>query len=222
MRCSPSGRSVGRRRLLGFGLAGLALGAGATPALGATPASAATPSTPGAPGAPAPDTPAPAPEAVAAWGRQAATVAAAQIGVPYAWGGGDRLGASIGFCDEENGYLNGQCLGENTVGFDCSGLALFCWYRASGGAVDLAHYTVAQYHRSAPVAARDLLPGDLLFFSRPDAPLHHVGVYAGGGAMIHAERTGTLVARLSDVLDDPRWAPEFAGGRRPLPLARPA
>ncbi|MEU6237076.1 NlpC/P60 family protein, partial [Kitasatospora sp. NPDC047058] len=144
--------------------------------------------------------------------------AAEQLGVPYAWGGGDRLGPGLGFCDEENGYLDGQCLGESTVGFDCSGLSLYCWYRASGGAVELAHYTVAQYHRSAPVSRSGLLPGDLLFFSRPDAPLHHVGVYAGDGAMIHAQHTGTLVARLPDVFDDPHWGAEFAGARRPQPL----
>ncbi|MFJ9950057.1 C40 family peptidase [Kitasatospora sp. NPDC091207] len=195
-----SGRGAGRRQILG-----LALGASVVPALATAAARAA---------------PAAVPAAVppATLGRRVAEVAAAQIGVPYAWGGGDRLGASIGFCDEENGYLDGQCLGEHTVGFDCSGLALHCWYRASDGAVDLAHYTVAQHHRSAPVARPELLPGDLLFFSRPDAPLHHVGVYAGDGAMIHAERTGTLVARLPGVFDEPRWAAEFAGARRPLPL----
>ncbi|MFE6866238.1 C40 family peptidase [Kitasatospora sp. NPDC057692] len=186
----------GRRRMLG-----LALGAGLAPALGGGPAAARTLSG----------------GADLALGRRVAAVAAAQIGVPYAWGGGDRLGAGLGFCDEENGYLDGRCLGESTVGFDCSGLSLHCWYRASGGAVELAHYTVAQYHRSAPVERSDLLPGDLLFFSRPDAPLHHVGLWAGDGAMIHAERTGTLVARLEGVLDIPRWSREFAGARRPLP-----
>ncbi|MGV9267947.1 C40 family peptidase [Kitasatospora sp. NPDC003701] len=190
------GRGVGRRHVLG-----LALGAGVVPVLATAAARAA---------------PAAAPPATL--GRRVAEVAAAQIGVPYAWGGGDRLGASIGFCDEENGYLDGECLGEHTVGFDCSGLALYSWYRASDGTVDLAHYTVAQYHRSAPVARADLLPGDLLFFSRPGAPLHHVGVHAGDGAMIHAERTGTLVTRLPGVFEDPRWAAEFAGARRPQAL----
>ncbi|MFF2353253.1 C40 family peptidase [Kitasatospora sp. NPDC058115] len=192
----------GRRRMLG-----LALGAGLAPALGAGPAApaAADPAT-DRPGGSGPQ---------AALGRRVAAVAAGQIGVPYAWGGGDRLGASLGFCDEENGYLDGQCLGERTVGYDCSGLSLYCWYRASAGAVELAHYTVAQYHRSAPVERSALLPGDLLFFSRPDAPLHHVGIWAGDGAMVHAERTGTLVARLEGVFGIPRWAGEFAGARRP-------
>ncbi|MFG3053961.1 C40 family peptidase [Kitasatospora sp. NPDC048239] len=199
-------RSMKRRRVLG-----LALGAGLGPAIAAGPAAAA-----GSAGSAAATR---SGEPADPLGRRVAELAAAQIGTPYAWGGGDRLGPSLGFCDEENGYLDGRCLGESTVGFDCSGLALYCWYRASGGAVELAHYTVAQYHRSAAVPPDELLPGDLLFFSRPDAPLHHVGIHAGDGAMIHAERTGTLVARVERVLEIPRWAEEFAGARRPSPSA---
>ncbi|RKT19979.1 cell wall-associated NlpC family hydrolase [Streptomyces sp. 1114.5] len=195
-RCQDLG--VGRRRMLG-----LALGAGLVPAL--APAAHATPAA----------TPARTASPTDALGLRVAAVAEAQLGVPYAWGGGDRLGASLGFCDEENGYLNGVCLGEKTVGFDCSGLSLYCWYRASQGTVELGHYTVAQFNRSAPVARDALAPGDLLFFSRPDAPLHHVGIHVGDGAMIHAERTGTLVARVENVLEIPRWAGEFAGARRP-------
>ncbi|MFF3115242.1 C40 family peptidase [Kitasatospora sp. NPDC057904] len=198
------GSGVGRRRMLG-----IALGAGLVPALGASAAASAGP----APSGPA----ATEPMAAAALGRRVAEVAAAQIGVPYAWGGGDRLGASYGFCDGENGYLDGVCLGENTVGYDCSGLSLYCWYLASHGTIELAHYTVAQFNRSAEVARDAMLPGDLIFFSRPDAILHHVGIYTGDGAMIHAERTGTLVARVDNVLDIPRWADQFAGTRRPHP-----
>ncbi|MFJ6619550.1 C40 family peptidase [Kitasatospora sp. NPDC091335] len=196
---------VRRRRMLG-----LALGAGLVPALGSAAQAASDPS---------PGTGTARVLPAAALGRRAAEVAASQIGVPYAWGGGDRLGAGLGFCDEENGWLNGVCMGEKTVGFDCSGLSLYCWYRASHGTVELGHYTVAQFNLSAPVERDALAPGDLLFFSRPDAPLHHVGVYAGEGAMIHAERTGTLVARVENVLDIPRWAGEFAGARRPGPPA---
>ncbi|MEU3561492.1 C40 family peptidase [Kitasatospora sp. NPDC006786] len=203
MEPQPSDRDqtsgVRRRRMLG-----LALGAGLVPALGPA-AQAASDAPPGT----ARSLPA------AALGRRVADVAASQLGVPYAWGGGDRLGASLGFCDEENGWLNGVCMGERTVGFDCSGLSLYCWYRASHGTVELGHYTVAQFNLGAPVERDALATGDLLFFSRPDAPLHHVGIHVGEGAMIHAERTGTLVARVENVLDVPRWAGEFAGARRP-------
>ncbi|MFG3224644.1 C40 family peptidase [Kitasatospora sp. NPDC048194] len=199
---------VGRRRMLG-----LALGAGLAPALvpAAQAAAGATARTPAHAAPPS--------ERAAALGQRVAAVAEAQIGIPYAWGGGDRLGPSLGFCDDENGYLDGKCLGESTVGFDCSGLSLYCWYRASNGTVELGHYTAAQFHLGTPVDRDALAPGDLLFFSRPDAPLHHVGIYAGDGAMIHAERTGTLIARVEKVLDVPRWAGEFAGARRPGPRA---
>ncbi|MBC3840827.1 C40 family peptidase [Streptacidiphilus sp. 4-A2] len=89
--------------------------------------------------------------------------------------------------------------------------------RAPPGAVSLAHYTDAQFHQGAPVARNNLMPGDLLFFSGPNAPLHHVGLYAGGNAMIHAERTGTRVARLDDVFHHPTLGPQYAGAVRPRP-----
>ncbi|GAA1239754.1 hypothetical protein GCM10009665_33160 [Kitasatospora nipponensis] len=204
------GSPAGRRRLLGGALAAVAA-AGLASTLGAGRARAAAHGEVG--GAPA--------EVVAAaldgsLGASVLAVAERQIGVPYAWGGGDRLGAGPGFCDDVGGTLDGVCLGEDTVGFDCSGLTLYCWYQATGGAVDLAHYTVAQFHKGTPVARADLLPGDLLFFSRPDAPLHHVGLFAGGTAMIHARSTGTLVARLDDVFQDPVLGPQFAGAVRPV------
>ena len=41
-----------------------------------------------------------------------------------------------------------------------------------------------------PVAFGDLQPGDLVFFHRP---VSHVGIYAGGGKMIHAPQTGDVV-----------------------------
>lgn len=196
---SPTDRRTdapgGRRRFLS-GM--LAVAAVPTAALGpaALPARAATPSSAG---------------------EEVLAVAERQLGVPYSWGGGDRLGPSPGFCSDDNGYLNNVCSGEDTVGFDCSGLTLYCWYQGTAGAVGLAHYTGAQFHKGTPVARNDLMPGDLLFFSRPGAPLHHVGLYAGGSAMIHAERTGTRVARLDDVFHNPTLGPQYSGAVRPGP-----
>ena len=50
-----------------------------------------------------------------------------------------------------------------------------------------------------------LEPGDLVFFY---SPIHHVGIYIGGGQMIHAAGTGKDV-RISDV-----WTNSYNGARR--------
>ena len=75
--------------------------------------------------------------------------------------------------------------GPNT--FDCSGLTSFAW--ASAG-VSMEHWTVAQYHAFPAVPLDSLAPGDLVFFG---TDLHHEGMYIGGGLMIHAPYTGTVV-----------------------------
>jgi cell wall-associated NlpC family hydrolase len=40
------------------------------------------------------------------------------------------------------------------------------------------------------VSAADAQPGDLVFFG---SPAYHVGIYIGGGRMIAAPHTGTVV-----------------------------
>ncbi|WP_143094815.1 C40 family peptidase [Streptacidiphilus jiangxiensis] len=152
-------------------------------------------------------------------GLQAAQVALAEVGTPYAWGGGSLTGPTLGFCDGVNGYLpDGSCSAEHTVGFDCSGLVRYAWYQASAGTVALPHYSVAQSLLGRPVTDRDgLLPGDLLFFAEPGGRIHHVGLYLGGGDMVHAEHTGTLVTVLHDVFHDPKWGPRLVAAARPEP-----
>ncbi|MCW2903533.1 MAG: hypothetical protein JWO67_5798 [Streptosporangiaceae bacterium] len=70
--------------------------------------------------------------------------------------------------------------------YDCSGLTMMSW--RSGG-VNLPRTTNTQYAASRRVAFGDLQPGDLVFFNN----LGHVGMYVGGGQMIHAPRTGKTV-----------------------------
>jgi cell wall-associated NlpC family hydrolase len=97
-----------------------------------------------------------------ATGRAAAAVqfAYAQLGKPYEWG----------------------ATGPGT--FDCSGLTGAAW-RAGG--VSLPRVSQDQWNSGRHVARADLQPGDLVFFY---SDLHHVGIYIGGGKMIHAPRTG--------------------------------
>jgi peptidoglycan DL-endopeptidase CwlO len=87
--------------------------------------------------------------------------------------------------------------------FDCSGLTRFAWRE---GGVVLPHSSRAQFD-SLPHVSRDALePGDLVFFGRP---IHHVGVYVGGGQMIHSPETGSTVEVSSASRGD------FAGAARP-------
>jgi cell wall-associated NlpC family hydrolase len=51
------------------------------------------------------------------------------------------------------------------------------------------HYTVAEWNAFPHVPLNQLQPGDLVFFDN----LGHVGMYIGGGQMIHAPHTGTVV-----------------------------
>ncbi|GLZ76067.1 hypothetical protein Afil01_08740 [Actinorhabdospora filicis] len=71
-------------------------------------------------------------------------------------------------------------------GYDCSGLTMAAW-KAAG--VSLPHYTVDQWNATTPISRGDLRPGDLVFY----AGLGHVGIYVGGGKVIHAPQPGESV-----------------------------
>lgn len=116
------------------------------------------------------------------------------VGMPYRWGG------------------NGP------GGFDCSGLTVYV-YRHLG--VALPRTSQEQYRAVAPV--RELLPGDLLFFSESRTRVDHVGIYlypdprTGEPLMLHASgRWGRVVVEPVS-----RYRSLFVGAGRPL-WARPA
>jgi cell wall-associated NlpC family hydrolase len=76
--------------------------------------------------------------------------------------------------------------------------------------VSLPHYAAAQYQLGAPVSKDQRQPGDLVFFRG----LGHMGMYIGGGNMIHAPHTGDVVkiSRLSD----PYYVANWVGAKRVL------
>jgi cell wall-associated NlpC family hydrolase len=76
--------------------------------------------------------------------------------------------------------------GASPSGFDCSGLTMYVYAQLG---VSLPHNAAAQYASLPHVSESDLEPGDLVFFDG----LNHVGIYIGGGSMIHAPHTGTVV-----------------------------
>jgi cell wall-associated NlpC family hydrolase len=76
--------------------------------------------------------------------------------------------------------------GASPSGFDCSGLTMYVYSQLG---VSLPHNAAAQYYALPHVSEGDLQPGDLVFFDG----LNHVGIYIGGGSIIHAPHTGTVV-----------------------------
>jgi len=87
--------------------------------------------------------------------------------------------------------------------FDCSGLMMWCYGRIG---ISLPHSSAEQIHSGQRVSRKDLEPGDLVFFG---SPIHHVGMYVGGGEMIEAPYTGASVRRASMDRSD------YAGACRP-------
>jgi len=99
--------------------------------------------------------------------------------------------------------------GTSGFGFDCSGFTHLV-YRALGTIIP--RDAGAQRSMGRRVARSSLHPGDLVFFRAPSGVIHHVGMYTGGGRMIHAPRTGRAV-QLTSIYGVP-YSAEFAGGRR--------
>lgn len=94
--------------------------------------------------------------------------------------------------------------------FDCSGL-VWAAYR-SAGYHNLPRVSRDQYYatRHRTVPRTGLLPGDLLFFASGSSwtSIHHIGMYIGGGRMIHAPSSGDVV-KISTVT----WSRLYAATR---------
>ena len=77
---------------------------------------------------------------------------------------------------------------EPGVGFDCSGLTHYAWGQAG---VYLPRNSAAQAAATPHVPPADAQPGDLVFYY---TPISHVGIYLGGGQLVHAPNTGRTVS----------------------------
>jgi cell wall-associated NlpC family hydrolase len=106
--------------------------------------------------------------------RAAAAVKAAYaaLGTPYRWGG------------------------TSPAGYDCSGLTQHVWHEAG---VSIPRTSSQQAEHGTSVSLASISPGDLVIFYRGAS---HVGIYVGGGMVIHAPHTGAVV-RLEKMKDMP-------------------
>ena len=112
------------------------------------------------------------------------------LGFPYVWGGSSPA-----------------------TSFDCSGYV--SWVINHSGVGNVGRQTAqGLYNLCTPVSRADMQPGDLVFFTgtySAATPVTHVGIYVGGGRMIHC---GSPISYAS--LDTSYWLSKFySGGRLP-------
>lgn len=76
--------------------------------------------------------------------------------------------------------------------FDCSGLTFYSFKQAGRR---LPRTAAAQYGSTRHIAASSRRVGDLVFFHSGSSAssVYHVGIYAGGGEIWHAPKTGARV-----------------------------
>lgn len=124
-------------------------------------------------------------------GSFAAMLAEAEkyLGYPYVWGG------------------------SSPPDFDCSGFV--SWVVNESGVGNVGRQTAqGLYNLCTPIPKESLRPGDLVFFTGTYSsanPVTHVGIYVGGGRMIHA---GDPISYTS--MESRYWTGHFySGGRLP-------
>ncbi|MCP3802202.1 NlpC/P60 family protein [Allokutzneria sp. A3M-2-11 16] len=113
--------------------------------------------------------------------------ALSQLGVIYAWGGGNGSGPTRGIRDGGVADVFGDY---RKIGFDCSGLMIYAF---AGVGINLAHYSGYQYNAGRKVPLSQMQPGDMLFWAHSGGRIHHVAMYIGGGRMVEAPFSGARV-----------------------------
>jgi cell wall-associated NlpC family hydrolase len=76
---------------------------------------------------------------------------------------------------------------EGPSSFDCSGLVYWAYLQHGR---TLPRSSQSQSTTGSAVSRSAMQPGDLLFFY---SPVSHVGIYVGGGEMVHAPQSGDVV-----------------------------
>lgn len=112
------------------------------------------------------------PEGSSPSGNAIVDQARTHTGVPYVWGG------------------------TNPAGLDCSGLIILTMSELGQPFPEGRTTADGIVHSSAvtPISESELQPGDFIGFAEPGTGYsHHIGIYIGGGRMIHAPTFGMTV-----------------------------
>lgn len=93
------------------------------------------------------------------------------------------------------------------TGFDCSGFTSYI-YKQFG--VNLSRTAAGQYSNGTAVSRANLQPGDLVMFGK--SGINHVGIYAGGGMIVHAANSSRGVT--TDTINSGYYNNNYVGARR--------
>ena len=101
--------------------------------------------------------------------------------------------------------------GASPSGFDCSG---FVYYVLKQNGFSPYRTPADQYNQGTYVAKANLQPGDIVFFAGTGSSnaISHVGIYVGGGQMIHSPNSRSTVS-YADITSG-YWANHYYGTRR--------
>ncbi len=120
--------------------------------------------------------------------QEVLNLAYSKIGAPYVWGA------------------------EGPNSFDCSGFTSYVFRNAAG--VSLPRTSSAQSGYGSTVSKSNLQPGDLVFFNTSGKGVSHVGIYVGGGNMIHSPSSGKTVSVTS--INSSYYSSRFVTAKRVL------
>ena len=100
------------------------------------------------------------------------------IGMPYVWGGM-----------------------HPSTSFDCSGLIQWSYGQVG---IPIPRTAAQQFLASVKIDVKDVLPGDLVFYSYGKG-IQHVGIYVGEGLMLNSQNAGVVIEKISG------WKQHFVG-----------
>lgn len=93
--------------------------------------------------------------------------------------------------------------------FDCSGFTSYI-FKLHG--VSLSRTAKQQYGNGTEVSRSDLQPGDLIMFGPSVSGINHVGIYIGGGQIVHAANPSRGVT--IDTINSGYYNNNYVGARR--------